>query len=167
MTGRTFPSLVTLGDPTRLMRSIKFFSVILSLGLGAAGVFGMISISPSQIITAFYVACFGTMLFIFEMHVRRFEMFVILNFGFMTSWRGRAFFSLFCGSLAVGLGIIGIIVGCLSVFNGLFNLYVYYKRPDIRAQLEGDAAKYVQNGRVGIVQCCARSERLQRHACWF
>lgn len=107
-----------------------------ALGLGAAGVFGMISISPSQIITAFYVLVFGLVLLAFEMHLRRFEIFVVHNFGFMTSFRGRAMYFLFTGSLSFGLGIIGIIVGCFGVCNGLFNLYVYYRREDVRKQLE-------------------------------
>ena len=74
------------------------------------------------VITAIYVFCFGTMLFLFEMHFRRFELFVIMNFGFMCSWRGRAFFLLFCGSLCCGLGIIGLIVAIFSLLNGFFNL---------------------------------------------
>jgi hypothetical protein len=149
-------SLVTLGDPTRLLRAIKFFSVINAIGLGTAGVFGCMSISlaqstrvdflflfffvaivasicraktlavilifPRTVIEAIYVFCFGAMLFIFEMHFRRFELFVIMNFGFMCSWRGRASFLLFCGSLCCGLGIIGLIVAIFSLLNGFFNL---------------------------------------------
>ena len=118
-----------------------------ALGLGAAGVFGMISISPSQIITAVYVALFGVVLLAFEMHIRRFEIWVVHNFGFMASFRGRAMYFLFTGSLCFGLGIIGIIVGCFGVCDGLFNFYIYYRREDVRKQLEQQTKEILEEVR--------------------
>ena len=50
-------SNVGSADSSRLRSFIRWFSILNALGLGAAGIFGMISISPVQIIEAFYVAC--------------------------------------------------------------------------------------------------------------
>jgi hypothetical protein len=50
-------------------------------------------------------------------------------------------------SLAFGLGIIGIIVGCFGLANGAFNLFVYYKREDVRKELEKQTREILEEVR--------------------
>ncbi len=139
---------------------------------------------------------FGLVLLVFEMHIRRFEIFIVHNFGFMASFRGRAMYFLFVrllacflqylsyqsvcfilvsgnrrfflsdaqhtnyvplcllivdayqtASLSFGLGIIGMIVGIFGLANGAFNLYVYYRREDVRKELEKQTKEILEEVR--------------------
>ena len=50
-------------------------------------------------------------------------------------------------SLSFGLGIIGIIVGFFGLANGAFNLYVYYRREDVRKELEKQTKEILEEVR--------------------
>jgi len=117
---------IAAANPTTIARWVKFFNIIDALFLAASGVVAFITQTTSllMVLSALYVIAFGLLLFCFECHLTRFDTMVHRNFGFMFHWAGRLLFFLFTGTLAFGLGPVGIAAGCFTVANILFNIYV-------------------------------------------
>jgi len=86
-------------------------------------------------LSAIYVILFSCLLCCFEVHLKKFDRYVFLNFGFMFYWGGRLVFFFFVGSLSFGLGILGIIAGAYTIVNVLINIYVLRIHPAYRQML--------------------------------
>ena len=132
---------ISKSAPTTLIRFMTTCCLINAAGLVFAGSMGIISILPTTIITALYVILFSLVLFVEELGLSIFQGFIVKNFGFMTSWLGRAGFLIFIGVLSFSLGTIGMIVAIVSLINAAFNIIVYKMRPDVREFLNQQAAK--------------------------
>jgi len=117
---------IAKADATTVARWMKFFNIINALFLAASGVVSFIGTTADllRVLSALYVIAFGLLLFCFECHLTRFDSLVHRDFGFMFKWQGRLLFFLFTGTLAFGLGPVGIAAGCFTVFMIFFNIYV-------------------------------------------
>lgn len=101
---------ITRSDPTRMIRFMTICCIINALGFSSAGITGVISIDPGQIIQASYTFILGLVLLVEELGLRIFQPFVVRNFGFITSFFGRGIFLLIVGIPCFNFGIIGLIV---------------------------------------------------------
>jgi len=117
---------IAKADASTIARWMKFLNIINALFLAASGVVSFIGGASDllRVLSALYVIAFGLLLFCFECHLTRFDAMVHRNFGFMFKWQGRLLFFLFTGTLAFGLGAVGIAAGCFTVAVIIFNIYV-------------------------------------------
>jgi len=121
-----------------LGRAMKICNALNAGLIAATGVvaFMILSLSVIIVLSAIYVICFALLLFCFECHFKAFDSMINVNFGFMFRWQGRALFLFFTGTLCFGLGTMGIIIGCITVGNVIFNVYVLYKNPAYRESMK-------------------------------
>jgi len=113
--------------------------------MAACGIVFFITLgSPNvlSVITALYVIAFGLVLFCFELHLRSMDRLINRNFGFMFSWGGRTLFFLFVGTLCFGLGIMGIVTGCVTGANIFFNIYVLCTQPQMSEHWDKEFREY-------------------------
>jgi hypothetical protein len=106
---------------------LKFCNVINAALLICAGVVAFVNLTTFSLAYIFmgaYLVCFGCLLGCFELHLKRFDRYVFLNFGFMYYWKWRSLFFCFVGSMSFGLGILGMIAGAMTVVNVIFNAWV-------------------------------------------
>ena len=96
----------------------------------------------------FYSIVFGFLLTAFELRWgEKYRAQMHKYFGFLFGYFGRMIFILFLATLCLALpsglknGWVGYTVGSLTLANGLFNCYVIYYHPDIRALRKGKKAK--------------------------
>jgi len=82
------------------------------------------------LLCAGYVFGFSQVLLCFETHFQCIQPMIYRDCGFMFTVVGRVLFFLFVGTLAFGLGDLGIIAGAFTVVNVCFNMYVLYAFPD-------------------------------------
>jgi len=64
-------------------------------------------------------------------------------------WHGRTLFLLFTGTLAFGLGTLGIVAGCFTVLNLIFNCYVVSQNKAYAAHLDKKQAELRNIGAQG------------------
>jgi len=101
------------------------------------------------ILSCIYVIFFAFLLVCFECHCRAFNKIVYHNFGFMFNWVGRCVFLFMTGSLAFGFGTYGIIAGCVTVLNVIFNVYVVQTNDFYKDRLEDDAIEMRNRAKTG------------------
>eukprot|EP00823_Brevimastigomonas_motovehiculus_P003635 TRINITY_DN2250_c0_g1_i1.p1 TRINITY_DN2250_c0_g1~~TRINITY_DN2250_c0_g1_i1.p1 ORF type:complete len:237 (-),score=54.62 TRINITY_DN2250_c0_g1_i1:351-1061(-) len=109
---------------------LKAANVINAIFLCVAGVIAIIQMGEfniSSFLIAVYVTLFGLVLCFFEVHLRSCDDIIAANFGFMFKWGGRLCFLVFIGVLCFTLGVLGIIAGCVTAANLIFNLFVLCK----------------------------------------
>jgi hypothetical protein len=143
---------IAKADASTIARWVKFLNIVNALFLAASGVVSFITTTVNllSVLSALYVIGFGLLLFCFECHLSRFDSMVHRNFGFMFKWQGRALFFLFTGTLAFGLGPMGIAAGCLTVAIIIFNIYVLRTNKSYSDQTDKDQQEMVtrvQNNR--------------------
>jgi len=116
-----------------MARLLKACNVLNAMAIAAVGVttFILVHLTVLVVLSAIYVICFSLLLLFFECHLSRFDMIIRNNFGFMFKWPGRVIFFFFSGSLCFGLGIFGIVIGCVTCANVLFNLWAICMTPGI------------------------------------
>jgi len=132
-------------DAPTLVRIMKGCNVFNALFLitSAVLVFVLYKLTVPIVLSAIYVICFSWMLICFELRLKRFDKIVYKNFGFMFSWIGRLIFFFFTGTLAFGLGALGIAAGSITIINVLFNIYVLRTNTAYHASVneEGSSAR--------------------------
>jgi len=101
------------------------------------------------ILSCIYVMFFSSLLLCFECHCRVFNRVVYRNFGFMFHWIGRVVFLFVTGSLAFGFGTNGIIAGCVTILNIIFNVYVVQTNDYYKDKLEDDAVDMRARAKTG------------------
>jgi len=125
---KTFNEKVKTADVPQLNRMMRLLNFLNASFLVTAGVLAFVlkvgGLSLPVILSAVYVIAFALLLICFETHFGFVERIVYRDCGFMFRWQGRCLFLIFTGTLAFGLGIIGIIAGACTVVNVIFNLYV-------------------------------------------
>jgi len=145
--------IATASVPT-LVRILKFCNFVNAAFLCTSGILVFVNgdLTLLLVLSALYVIIFSLLLLFFECHLKRFEKVVYKNFGFMFHWQGRCLFFFFIGTLAFGLGTWGIVAGCVTVLNVIFNIYVlrtneYYHQhvreqtTEMRARARSDLTK--------------------------
>jgi len=87
---------------------------------------------PVVFIFGLYVMIFSCCLGCFEFRcpLQICTRFFMRNLGFLFTWKGRLAFYLFIASLIIGQGIVGLIVGCITLANCALNVFVMLKYPD-------------------------------------
>jgi hypothetical protein len=112
----------------KLGRILKAFNVINALFIGATGVVTFI-ITPPPVsvpvaLSACYLIVFSLLLLCFECNFEFLNLMIVRNFGFMFNWGGRLIFLLLTGTLAFGLGAMGIAAGCFTAAVIIINMYI-------------------------------------------
>ncbi len=77
------------------------------------------------ILAATYVIVFGLLLLMYETRLDCCLTCYVANMGFMFDWRGRLAFYVFAGTLAFGIGVVGIVAGSFTMVNLVWNLFVF------------------------------------------
>jgi len=111
---------------------LKVANVINGLLLFLSGILSISSLltfSLPTLLSGIYVMLFSILLCCFECHLKKFDSYVFTNFGFMFYWQGRTVFFFFVATLTFGLGVLGIIVGTLTLVNVILNCYILYSHP--------------------------------------
>jgi len=145
----TFSSKVATASVPTLVRILKVCNFVNAGFLCAAGILVFVLSSPNtlEVLSAIYVIIFSLLLLCFECHLKRFEKMVYRNFGFMFHWQGRIIFFFFIGTLSFGLGTWGIVAGCVTVVNVIFNVYVLRTNEFYRQHLADQANEMRQRAR--------------------
>jgi len=123
---KTFSQKIATADVSTLSNILRVINILNAMLLGAVGVLTFIFNSRPSLplsLSAIYVIAFSLLLLCFETHFSFVEKVVYRDCGFMFHWPGRCLFLIFTGTLAFGLGTIGIIAGAITAGNVLFNLY--------------------------------------------
>jgi len=88
------------------------------------------SLNLLLVLSSIYIIAFSAILCCFETHLSFIERIVYRDCGFMFRWQGRLIFFVFVGTLAFGIGDIGIAAGSFTLANVLFNTYVLCVSPN-------------------------------------
>jgi len=135
----TWEHSIQTASVTKLMRWLRMANMANAIILGIASVVNFILLggfSPSVFLMSLYVMFFSCTLCCFELHFRAIEVIVRRYFAFMFMWQGRMFYLIFIGTLAFGLGIIGIIAGILTFVNVFFNVYAIRINSQLKSEME-------------------------------
>jgi len=118
-------------DPKTMQLTMRIFNMANAVFLAGAGVamFTGSSLSVLGCLAGIYVIFFSASLFFFEFRLEALNHIFLENMGFMFNWRGRACFFLFIGTLAFGLGPVGIAAGCYTILNLLWNSFALSMNP--------------------------------------
>ncbi|GAB5359882.1 hypothetical protein AAMO2058_000580400 [Amorphochlora amoebiformis] len=115
-------------------RIIRMANIINAVLLVFAGLWAMTTsiFSPLLYIFGFYVIIFSCCLGCFEFRcpLDMCQAFFLKNMGFMFYWQGRLLFHLFVASLVLFQGIVGLIIGVITIANCLFNTMVMLQHPE-------------------------------------
>jgi len=130
---------------TRLLKVGNLINAGLLIACGVLKFFGPSILNLPVVLSAIYVIMFGCLLCCFEVHLKRFDQYVFLNFGFMFYWYGRMLFFFFVATLALGLGIFGIIVGSITIINIFFTIYVMRVHPAYAQYVKDKNEEYFSN----------------------
>eukprot|EP00469_Lotharella_globosa_P001155 CAMPEP_0167792548 /NCGR_PEP_ID=MMETSP0111_2-20121227/12624_1 /TAXON_ID=91324 /ORGANISM="Lotharella globosa, Strain CCCM811" /LENGTH=252 /DNA_ID=CAMNT_0007685483 /DNA_START=17 /DNA_END=775 /DNA_ORIENTATION=+ len=145
-------------DPATLSYVMKIINIINAILLMFTGIWvfigGQSALNVLLVLASLYVICFSLILLIWELKLEMCNICFLRNMGFMFSWRGRLLFFLFVGTLAFGLGTVGIIIGVFTFVNATWNVFVvcfhpeYFERlretaeKELRGAMVSEAAKY-------------------------
>ena len=134
-------------SPETLSRIMRVINAINSVLLCFVGIWTFLAggnIPLLTILASLYVIMFSLVLFFFEIRFEFCNVCFLQNMGFMFSWRGRLFFFIFVGTLAVGLGTPGIIIGIFTFVNAMWNVTVVCIHPAYFQKLKDDAEEEVR-----------------------
>jgi len=137
---------VEKNEVTTVHTFLKFANVINALLLSTSGVLGFLDLVEFEfgaVMVGLYLILFGCLLTCFEVHLKRCDRYVFLNFGFMYYWKWRCIFFFFVGSMAFGMGIFGTIVGVGTMVNVFLNAYIMTKHEAYKQYLTGLNQKYM------------------------
>jgi len=142
----------TLG---RVMKVLNIVNAILLTFTGIWAFFGNLDILV--VLAALYVIVFSLILLFWEFKMEMCNICFLKNMGFMFQWQGRLLFFIFVGTLAFGLGLVGIIIGSFTFVNAAWNVTVICVHPkyfdalrekadkELRGALVMEAARYGAN----------------------
>lgn len=136
-------------DPTTVHRTLRLINLANAVLLGFAGIWNMLTAAfqPLVWIFGFYVIIFSCIFGCFEIRCAGgiCASFFYRNMGFMFGWKGRLLFLLFVCSLVIGQGLVGSIVGFVTLTNCLLNVAVMCKYPDYFKMLRTESEELARD----------------------
>jgi len=135
-------------NPTKLDKVLRIANLLNALFLLTAGILTFVPVPSIDILTilaSLYVITFSCILCCFELHFGFMERIVYRDCGFMFRIYGRLLFFVFVGTLAFGLGVVGICAGVYTILNVLFNLFVLLRSPTYAAYRAQKMEEYNKN----------------------
>jgi len=125
-----------------LVWTLRIVNILNACLLCVAGVLVFVfdTLDVLLVLSSLYIIAFSLLLLCFEiLQIRMFQLMIFRNFGFMFSPAGRILFFLFIGTLAFGIGTLGIVAGCVTAANVIFNTYVLCKNPYYKEHMAAEA----------------------------
>lgn len=129
-------------DSAKLASGISALNTVNGILLALAGVWSFAAnvIDPPKAVVSVYTIVFGLMLLSFQVPLKGIQNYLVLNYGFMFSWVGRAFFLFFCGVISCTLGVVGIIIGAVTFVNLLVNVIGMKYNAGLRAVMTSSSS---------------------------
>mmetsp|Transcript_11697 Transcript_11697/g.19138 ORF Transcript_11697/g.19138 Transcript_11697/m.19138 type:complete len:219 (+) Transcript_11697:103-759(+) len=133
-------------DPNTLTCILKVVNIINAALLAFSGTWVFITVNPNLllVLAALYVITFSFVLLMFELKLESCNRCFLRNMGFMFNWTGRLLFFIFVGTLAFGLGVVGIVIGAFTMINAAINVTIVCVHPTFFANLREKAEAEVR-----------------------
>ncbi|KDO19452.1 hypothetical protein SPRG_15357 [Saprolegnia parasitica CBS 223.65] len=117
----------------RYMRVGNILCAILQIFAGIGGIASIITFNLTAVFVSVYIIMFGVLFLLFECRLSRFEKTLRTNFGFLYSYKGRAFFIFFIGFMDFGTDDgLGYIAGIIMCINAFLNFYAMMRHPEFK-----------------------------------